>query len=87
MTTDSSPYKIFRENLRALLEVRGISQSELATLSGIHQPDISLMLSGKIEPRLSKIERIAKVLDIDWSELLNSEFDVAKYADATKASA
>jgi transcriptional regulator with XRE-family HTH domain len=49
----------FRENLQREMDIRGISQSELARRAGMNQTAISSLLAGRNEPRLSTIERIA----------------------------
>jgi transcriptional regulator with XRE-family HTH domain len=44
--------------LREVMSEMGISQSELSRLSGVHQPSISQMLSGKIEMSDEQLDRL-----------------------------
>jgi transcriptional regulator with XRE-family HTH domain len=57
--------KTFRENLRAAMAVREITQQDLSKLSGIHYVTISRILSGSIEPTLDTCEKLAKAAKIE----------------------
>lgn len=46
------------ELLRKVMDETGTSQSELSRLSGVHQPSISQMLSGKIEMSDEQLDRL-----------------------------
>lgn len=52
--------------IRSTLERRGLSQRDTATLLGLHQPDVSDLLRGKLA-RFSRerIERFVVALDMD----------------------
>lgn len=48
----------FAEPLRMVMRRAGITQSELARLSGVHQPSISQYLSGKIDMTDEQLDRL-----------------------------
>jgi len=54
----------FAERVTALLDERGITQSELANAIGVGQPAISMMLSRSCRPQRRTVERIAKELKV-----------------------
>jgi len=55
----------------ALRKGKGMRQSELASLTGLKQPNLSRIENGLVEPRRATLERIAKALDVDVSELFD----------------
>ncbi|WP_461334761.1 helix-turn-helix domain-containing protein [Bradyrhizobium embrapense] len=57
-------------NVQELRRARKLSQEELASLSEIHQTYLSGVESGKRNPSLLVIERIAKALKVDPEELV-----------------
>lgn len=57
---DSIGDQIKRARIKA-----GLTQSEVAKRSAVSQNDISRIESGKVDARLSKIERITSVLEMD----------------------
>ncbi len=52
----------FRDNLRAAMREKGVSQSALARLTGVQQPTISLILNGKMEPSVTMCETLARAV-------------------------
>ncbi len=52
-----------------LLREKGLTQTEFAKKAGISQPALSAIMSGKYEPKISTIEKIAKGFDISFEEL------------------
>lgn len=52
------------ENIRALRKEKGITQKELGRLSGIAEITIRQYESGKYQPKIETIEKIAKALDV-----------------------
>lgn len=61
--------------LRQTREVRGLNLHELARLCGISAPALSLIETGKRDPRLTTIARIAKALRLSLPELLSDRAD------------
>ncbi len=53
------------KNLQKLRRDRGVTQEELAHKAGIHQTYLSGVESGKRNPSIGVLERIAKGLDVD----------------------
>lgn len=47
------------------------SQSEVAAAAGMMQPAISRILSGKFDPKLSTVERLAEALGCKVKDLLH----------------
>ena len=45
---------------------RGLSQTGLARLLGMHQPAIARLEAGEHEPSLATLSRLARVLGIDF---------------------
>jgi HTH-type transcriptional regulator/antitoxin HipB len=52
------------EQVRALREAQGISQSELARRMGTTQPAIARLEAGRVAPRLETLDRVASALDV-----------------------
>ncbi len=48
----------------------GISQRELARLSGVSQPNLSRIEADSQEPSISTLREIAKALGVDYRDLL-----------------
>jgi transcriptional regulator with XRE-family HTH domain len=66
--------KLFRTN-------KNLSQKEVAATIGIDQAQYSRIESGKVEPTISSVEKIAEALGISVSELFSEEkpIDVNSY--------
>ena len=61
----------FGERVRLRRELLGLSQEEFAFQSGIHRTYVSGVERGIRNPSLTMVERIAKALDMSFSELLD----------------
>ena len=61
---------IFGRNLLKLLERRGLSQVDLANYLGISEAAVSLWISGKNSPRMSKVDKICELLNCSRSALM-----------------
>lgn len=59
----------FAERLRAIMEAKGVSQEQLALLTGVGQPAISNMLKRQCRPQRRTIVRLAQALEVAESEL------------------
>ena len=62
--------------IKQLRTLKKLSQKEVALELGINQGQYSRIESGKVEPTLSSLDRIAKVFDISLSELLKDSVDI-----------
>jgi XRE family transcriptional regulator, regulator of sulfur utilization len=60
------------ENVRRLRETRGLSQQQLAKLSGIPRPTWANMESGSANPTLSVLTRVASTLQVSIEELISA---------------
>lgn len=58
-------------NIRAELARRRITQEEFAEQLGMGRTSVTAMLSGQTAITLPKLERIAAVLEVEPSKLLN----------------
>jgi transcriptional regulator with XRE-family HTH domain len=56
--------------LREWRERRGFSLRQLAEKSGVHYISLHLMEKGRLDPRLSTLQRVAKTLQVGLSDLV-----------------
>jgi transcriptional regulator with XRE-family HTH domain len=63
----------FGINLKKLLAIKGISQTQLAQELGIKQSSVSDWINRGINPELEKLIRIAKILEVSLDELVLSK--------------
>jgi len=64
--------------LQAMRKQRGLSQADLAKVSGIAQSSISYIESGEKSPSLKTITKLASGLDVTVSALLESNSILTK---------
>ena len=64
---------------------KNVTQLELSELTGIHQPNLSLIESGKTDPTYSTIEKCLAYLDLKLVVVPRSVPDVQSYVDAIGA--
>lgn len=64
--------KRFRENLRAEMDRRGVSQRELAKKAKAGYPGLNRVLQGKQAPTIDFADRLADALGISLSDLISS---------------
>jgi len=57
----------------ALRKERGLDQAQLATLTGLKQPNLSRIENGLVVPRPSTLEKIAVALSVDIKDLLSED--------------
>jgi transcriptional regulator with XRE-family HTH domain len=65
------PAQRFAANMRRLRGARGHSQEGFALLANIHRTEVTKLESGKRDPKLGTIVKIARGLDVSLSELLD----------------
>lgn len=63
----------FSQKVLFLRKKRGLTQTELAKLTGLTQGSISQFEAGKIKPKADALLSLAKVLNIDPAALMNDE--------------
>ncbi len=56
-----------------LREDRALSVRKLAELSGVHYVSLVRIEGGKLDPRLSTVQRIAQALGVTLSELVGDQ--------------
>jgi len=66
------------QRLKQLRNIKGLSQKQVATEIGVDQGQYSRLESGKVEPTLSSLQKIADVFDISLSELLKDNSDLGE---------
>lgn len=60
-------------NLRALLNDRGVSQTELASAIGVSSGTLSDWLSGRYYPRMKYIEAMAKFFGVTPGDIIETK--------------
>jgi transcriptional regulator with XRE-family HTH domain len=68
----SQVVEVIANNIKRLREVKGLSQKEIYTGSGIPQGQYSRIENGKVEPSVSTLEKLAKVLEVSISEFFTT---------------
>lgn len=65
------------DNIKRLRTLKKLSQKEVAMAIDMDQPQYSRIESGKVEPTLTTLEKIAGVFELSVSELIkeNNELD------------
>lgn len=65
--------EVFAKNLRKYMEVKGITQKELAEIIGVSAPTMNDWLQAKKYPRIDKIEKLANYFGILKSDLIEEK--------------
>lgn len=65
----SKPRQAFADNVRAAREKAGLTQEQLAWASGLHQTEIARIESGRRNPGLDTIFKVARGLEVAPGEL------------------
>jgi len=60
-------------NLRRAREQRALTQEEVAQRSGVHATEVSRIESGKRDPKVSTLERLAAAVGVPPGDLLREE--------------
>ncbi len=59
------------KRVRSLRKVRGLTQEQLARMSGVKRPNISRLEAGTHMPGIALIERLARSLNVSISDLVS----------------
>lgn len=62
--------------IKEVLKNKGISVGSLAEKVGITQPNMSNIINGKSNPSIETLEKIANVLEVSISELLETKTEL-----------
>ena len=65
-----------QDRMKRLREVRGISQKEFASKIGVHPSLISNLESGKRNPSMQTLSKIAKALGVTVSQLFQAKLSI-----------
>lgn len=64
------PAQRFAANMRRLRGTRGYSQEAFALLADIHRTEVTKLESGKRDPKLGTVVKVARGLEVSLIELL-----------------
>ena len=64
----SQVVEVIANNIKRLRDIKGLSQKEIYTGSGIPQGQYSRIENGKVEPSVSTLDKLSKVLKVSISE-------------------
>lgn len=70
--------EILRENIRAEMRLRGLSQVQLAEKAGLKQPSVSRFLNGDSDILVGTGARIAEALGLPLSALLMARREISE---------
>lgn len=73
----------FADRIKSLMEMRGLSKSQLAKLCGINKSNITRYCNGSYEAKQDVIYRIAEKLNISEAWLMG--YDVPMYREGDEA--
>lgn len=74
-----------KERLKQCLEIRGITQSQLAIRANIDKGQLSSYISGKYKPRQSNIDALAKALNVSEAWLMGFDVPMERQPDPVPA--
>ena len=74
-------------NIKQIRELRNLSQEHVAQELGVSQASYARIESGSVSPKIDRLLRIAEVLEVDLSTLLNttSVFNIIFNATANQS--
>lgn len=64
---------IFAQRLRQIRQIRGLSQEKLADMAGLHRTYVGSVERSERNVSIDNMERLAKALEVDITELLSKE--------------
>jgi len=62
---------VFAKRLRQIRQIRRLSQEELADMAGLHRTYVGSVERSERNVSIDNMERLAKALDVDITELLS----------------
>lgn len=77
---------MFSKNLKAVMDERNMTQTQLSALTGLAKSGISQYLSGKVTPKAAVVQKLADVLETSADYLLgeNPVMDAALNGEPMK---
>lgn len=73
MSVSTNVRKLFAKRLRQVRLSKGLSQEALADLAGLHRTYVGSVERSERNVSIDNMERLAKALEVDISELLREE--------------
>jgi transcriptional regulator with XRE-family HTH domain len=70
-----SARRIFSQRLRQIRQNKGLSQEELADLAGLHRTYVGSVERCERNISIDNMERLAKALDVDITDLLKEAIE------------
>lgn len=70
------PAERFAANMRRLRDKRGHSQEAFALVADIHRTEVTKLESGRRDPKLATLVKVARALDVSLTELLDGIDDL-----------
>lgn len=84
--SDQEFNKMVGQNILRLIELRGLTQAEVADMMDVSESSVSQWCAGKKTPRMSKIDKLCGVLRCTRSAILyENGLEIAKEADRAAA--
>lgn len=71
----SNARRVFAQRLRQIRQIKMLSQEELADLAGLHRTYVGSVERSERNISIDNMERLAKALEIDITELLREELE------------
>jgi transcriptional regulator with XRE-family HTH domain len=65
--------ELFKDRLKKIMEIRGVTGAELSRRSNISKPQISEYLSGRYEAKQNKLHTLAIALDVSEAWLMGCD--------------
>lgn len=85
METEQNYTSLFAGRLKAIRELRGLTQFDLAEKAGFHPAKVSHFETGYAKPSLKNLSRLAVALDVSTDYLIGLTMDhLGKNGDAPK---
>lgn len=72
--------KNFQVNLRLAMQLRGLSQRDIAEAAELSYPYVNRILTSKVEPTLPVCDRLADAVKLSLAELLQKPSDFSRIA-------
>lgn len=74
--------KVFSENLKYFLELKGVTQKEAAAYCGVSTGSFNDWVKGRAYPRMGKVQKLAEYLNVEKSDLIEERsYDSTYYLD------